>query len=130
MHAAGDSLFPSLSSVKLVRKPGDAQQLAGAGSASQLHLVDGMDQSFVLAPANSTFDLLPLARACSNHSCGIRPACLRNIRQSAQYALAVAEDDAIGGTVLVPCQKVVALFRKLCTLMGKDLEHLPVRINH
>ena len=110
-HAAGDSLFPFLSSVKLVRKPGDAQQLAGAGSASQLHLVDGTDQSVELAPAKSTFELLPLARACSNHSCGIRPACLRNIRQSAQYALAVAEDDAIGGTVLVPCQKVVALVR-------------------
>ena len=110
-HAAGDSLFPSLSSVKLVRKPGDAQQLAGAGSVSQLQLVEGMDQSFAIAPAKSTFDLLPLARACSNHSCGIRPACLRNIRQSAQYALAVAEDDAIGTTALVPCQKVVALVR-------------------
>ena len=82
-HAAGDSLFPFLSSVKFVRKPGDAQQLAGAGSASQLHLVDGTDQSVELAPAKSTFELLPLARACSNHSCGIRPACLRNIRQSA-----------------------------------------------
>ncbi len=110
-HAAGDSLFPSLSSVKLVRKPGDAPQLAGAGSASQLQLVEGMDQSFKIAPAKSTFDLLPLARACSNHSCGIRPACLRNIRQSAQYALAVEEDDSTGGTVLVPCQKVVALVR-------------------
>ena len=62
--------------VKLVRKPGDAQQLAGAGSLCQLHLVDGTDQSSSLAPAKSTFDLL-----------------------------AVAEDDSIGGTVLVPRHK-------------------------
>ena len=55
--------FLSLSSVKLVRKPGDAQQLAGAGSVSQLHLVDGTDQSVELAPAKSTFDLLSLARS-------------------------------------------------------------------
>ena len=110
-QVAVDSIFPSLSSVKLVRKPGDAQQLAGAGSASQLQLVEGMDQSFQVAPAKSNFDLLPPARACSNHSCGIRHACLRNIRQSAQYALAVEEDDSIGATVLVPCQKVVALVR-------------------
>ena len=67
--------------------------------------------AFALAPAKSIFDLLSLTRACSNHSCGIRPSCLRNIRQSAQYALAVAEDDSIGKTVLVPCQKVVALVR-------------------
>ena len=100
-----------MSSVKLVRKPGDAQQLAGAASASQLQLVEGMDQSLAVAPAKSTFDLLPLARACSNHSSGIRPACLRNIRPSVQYALAVEEVDSTGETVLVPCQKVVALVR-------------------
>jgi hypothetical protein len=111
-HAAGDCLFPPLSSVKLVRKPGDGKAQDGKhGSASHLQLVEGMDFSFTLAAAKSTFALLPFARACTNHSCGIRPAALRNIQRSTQYALAVQEDDSIGQTTLVPCQKVIALVR-------------------
>ena len=122
-HKDGDALFPPLASAKLVRKPGDAQQLAGASSSIRLQLVQAMDQSLHEAPAKSTFDLLPLARACEDHACGIRPASLSKIRKSAQYALAVEEVAPNGDTVLVPCQKIVALVRSQQKSKAVRLEH-------
>ncbi len=122
-HKNGNAPFPPLASAKLVRKPGDAQQLASASSSIRLQLVQAMDQSLHEAPAKSTFDLLPLARACEDHACGIRPASLSKIRKSAQYALAVEEVAPNGDTVLVPCQKIVALVRSQQKSKAVRLEH-------
>ncbi len=127
-HSLRKSLFPSMASVKVVRKAlksgdrSDDTQLAaasqvseiGAGDARRIHMtvVHAGDQQFDEAPTRATLELIPFLDALKDDTSSILPAALDMVKTSQHYAFQVfypGEEDA--AKTGVPCQKILSLIR-------------------
>ena len=117
----GNQVFPIMSAVKVIREVkanqdiGDASQLADVKPTKQLVnlvVVHAEDQPWSEAPTKATLEMIPLLRDLRDDTSAILPAALHMVETSPHYAFTVScTSPSDGSTILLPCQKVVALIQ-------------------
>ena len=119
-YAAGNQLFPLMSTVKIVREvkslqdTGDASQFADARQAKQLVslvVVHATDQPWDEAPTKAALEMIPLLRDLKDDTSAIIPAGLHMVEKSPHYAFTVTKSTSDGSKIIIPCRKVLALVR-------------------